>query len=785
MKLNTYFTAVFCCTIFCCLINGAATAQGTDADLRIGQWQSYQPFTAVVAVAQSVETVFYATPQAIIEVDKSDGSQSFVTRINGLSDINIEQIGYNIATKTLIIAYKNGNLDLVRPDGSVVNMSDIVRATVTGARTVNHIYSVGNMAYLSCAFGLVQLDVASEQIMTTTFVQGAAVQGCALQRDTLWMATEKGLYFTPKSQNMEDFGQWSAAGALTTGLPATHKGGRMTIFKNTLVTTADGALYWRQGNTWQLLFAKAGTTKIVSLDAATDYIAVALKGGFPDGLALVYGANFDFQPYPPSANIADISGAVVDAADANLIWLANKGTGMQLYKGDKYASTRIAVNAPQSKDCRQTAISPIDGSLWLATGSIEDNWSYLYNSSGYFHLKEGIWTAYNRQTQTALANCLDVICTAIRPSDGHIFMGMNGSERRPFLIETAADGAIVKVYDANSGTSIQGDADYADGFRISGLAFDKDNNLWCANRGAPKPLSVMKPDGTWQSFTLPASLTGYLAIDQNDFKWIVIDDENGGVVVFDDGDLAKNGDERSILLNSSNTVIPKNYVHSLAVDLDGDVWIGSDEGATVFQCTGSVFNTTNGCKGSRPVVVVNGIGENLLQQADVQCIGVDGANRKWFGTSGGIFVQSADGRTSLATFNKANAPLPSNRIQNFTFDDKTGVVWISTVEGLMSYRTDATKGAVYQDKKAVIAFPNPVRPDYDGPIAIKGLVRNAIVKITDISGAMVYETTANGGEAIWNGRDYNGKRAASGVYLVYISSIDGVESAVAKIMVLR
>ncbi|MCI5080904.1 MAG: hypothetical protein MRY78_04390, partial [Saprospiraceae bacterium] len=43
----------------------------------------------------------------------------------------------------------------------------------------------------------------------------------------------------------------------------------------------------------------------------------------------------------------------------------------------------------------------------------------------------------------------------------------------------------------------------------------------------------------------------------------------------------------------------------------------------------------------------------------------------------------------------------------------------------------------------------------------------ANVKITDINGRLVYETRALGGQAIWDGRDYNGRKANSGVYLIF------------------
>ena len=57
--------------------------------------------------------------------------------------------------------------------------------------------------------------------------------------------------------------------------------------------------------------------------------------------------------------------------------------------------------------------------------------------------------------------------------------------------------------------------------------------------------------------------------------------------------------------------------------------------------------------------------------------------------------------------------------------------------------------------------------NYYGPIAIRGLVNNAFVKITDIAGDIVYQTTANGGQAIWNGLNKNNEKASTGVYLVF------------------
>jgi hypothetical protein len=215
--------------------------------------------------------------------------------------------------------------------------------------------------------------------------------------------------------------------------------------------------------------------------------------------------------------------------------------------------------------------------------------------------------------------------------------------------------------------------------------------------------------------------------------------------------------------------------------------VGTKEGLYSFECTSAIFNDENPCKGTRQIVTVDGFNGYLLQDELIKCIAIDGANRKWVGTTNGIFVQSADGRTTLGRYNISNSPLPSNFIEDIAINQASGEVWIGTGAGLISLRTDATLGGNVNGKKPY-AYPNPVRPDYDGPIAIYGLARDANVKITDVAGHLVYEGTANGGQAIWNGRDYLGRRAASGVYLVYATSstsFDTPDAIVTKVVIVN
>jgi hypothetical protein len=275
-----------------------------------------------------------------------------------------------------------------------------------------------------------------------------------------------------------------------------------------------------------------------------------------------------------------------------------------------------------------------------------------------------------------------------------------------------------------------------------------------------------------------------VAIDNNGYKWFVIGQGDGGIIVFDEGKLIDSeADDRIMILKTGNSNLPSNRVNCIEKDLNGQMWVGTDKGIAVFQCSDNVF--AEKCKAYLPIVQVDGIADNLLRLENVQCIAIDGANRKWFGTSNGVFVQSASGRTNITNFNKDNSPLADNNIIDIAVSDETGEVFIATEKGLQSLKGDALLGKAVHSN--VLAYPNPVRPEYDGPIAIKGLARNANVKITDANGLLVLDTEALGGQLVWDGRDYSNRKVAPGVYLVFStgSDIENIDTAVAKILIMR
>ena len=180
----------------------------------------------------------------------------------------------------------------------------------------------------------------------------------------------------------------------------------------------------------------------------------------------------------------------------------------------------------------------------------------------------------------------------------------------------------------------------------------------------------------------------------------------------------------------------------------------------------------------------SGLADYMLGTESITSIAVDGANRKWLGTkSSGAYLLSSDGTTMLKNYNEENSCLFSDSIATVAIDNVTGEVWFGTSEGVVSVRETATSGKKeYQD---VYSFPNPVREDYQGNVTITGLIKDTQVKITDVSGNLVFETSSEGGQASWDLTTYNGKRVATGVYIVFCANIDGSKSTVTKILVDR
>jgi ligand-binding sensor domain-containing protein len=356
------------------------------------------------------------------------------------------------------------------------------------------------------------------------------------------------------------------------------------------------------------------------------------------------------------------------------------------------------------------------------------------------------------------------------------------------LLEFNSTGLVNTWNQNNSTLQVRSDAPSSNSVHVFGSAYDEDDNLWVSNSHATNPISVHKTDGTWQSFN-PGSIAngvtvGQIIVAQNKQKWMVLP-RGGGILVFNENGTWTTSDDQYAKLGfvSGQGGIPGGEVLCLAEDQDGEIWVGTDKGIAVYYTPDNIFASTPP-DAQQILIDQDGHTQILLETEEVTAIAIDGANRKWIGTqNAGVFLMSADGTQQIYHFDETNSPMLSNEVTSLSIDGATGEVFIGTALGIISYKSTATEGQ--EDFTEVYAYPNPVKPGYGGPIAIKGLVKNCDVKITDITGTLIYQTKALGGQAVWDGKNFNGDRAHTGIYLVFCSNDDGSKTYVTKICIVN
>jgi ligand-binding sensor domain-containing protein len=423
--------------------------------------------------------------------------------------------------------------------------------------------------------------------------------------------------------------------------------------------------------------------------------------------------------------------------------------------------------------------------MWVAPGQRTSLWVNQYNSDGVFYMKENNWGYFDMVNTPALAPVRDIVSVTIDPDNtDHVYAGCLGEG----LLEFNSSGLVTIWDESNSSLQVRNDAPSSGAVQVFGAAFDEDGNLWVSNSLAPNPISVRKTDGTWQSFNFGTVATGVTAggiiVTSTRQKWVALP-RGGGILVFNENGTWTANDDSYVRLGfvSGSGGLPGGEVLSLAEDKDGEVWVGTDKGIAVYYTPENIFSSPTP-DAQQILIDQDGHTQILLETEEVTAIAVDGANRKWIGTqNAGVFLMSADGTQQIYHFDETNSPLLSNTITSISIDGATGEVFFGTARGIISYKSTATEGA--DDFTEVYAYPNPVRPGYGGPIAIKGLVKDCDVKITDITGTLIYQTTALGGQAVWDGKNFNGDRAHSGVYLVFCSNEDGSKTFVTKICIVN
>ncbi|MHA4843393.1 type IX secretion system anionic LPS delivery protein PorZ [Flavitalea antarctica] len=738
----------------------------------IGQWREHLPYHQSRALEVINSKIWSATPYSVFSVDPSDNSIERLSKINGLTETGIRTIGRDADATKLIIAYSSGNIDIVSA-GGVDNVPDIFSSQLIADKIINQVYSSSGETWLAGNEAIYSLNTIKGEI-NNTYVIGSGgkkikIHSLAVFQGRLYAATEEGLKWALLSgPNLSDFRNWTTD--TSNGLPRGAVNQVVALNDKLIIITHD-SIYASVPNGWSFFYTDSWIINSIQVSANKVFVNETLNN---NGRVLVLNAAGLLE----KTIVNEFISAPAESLELNSVyWIADTLKGLSVLSGTIPQSI-----VPESPADLTVGDMRITGQGMVSVGGdVTAAWEPLNKPGLISTFTENTWKNYEASNLSALNALPDIISVAIDPSDNSTWAGSYGGG----LMHLANDG-IATIYKTNSFIR---ESSFAPGkYLVAGLQFDEEKNLWISNYGADQNLVVRKPDGSSRSFRVPFPIVengiADIIIDDINQKWIVAPEGNG-LICFNHGrNIDNTGDDQWKWFRNGqgNGNLPSSNVLSIARDKDGFIWVGTSKGIAIIRCIQDVF-TPAGCEAFLPVVQQDNFAGYLFSDEEVQAIAVDGANRKWIGTKNGLWLISADGEKILYRFSAANSPLPADDVKQISIDPVTGEVFIATSMGISSFRGTATEPR--EESTNILIFPNPVPPSYTGTIAIRGLAEDAIVKITEMNGNLVYQTRALGGQAIWNGKDYKGRLISTGVYLVLVTDESTRKQVSARIVYIK
>jgi hypothetical protein len=746
-----------------------------------GEWRDHLPYKQAKKTVLAGDKVYACTSNSLFYYDKTDNSINTISKVQGLTEALIATIDYSEAYKTLIVVYDNLNIDFL-VNNTIINFPYVKNKTGIPNKKINNITVNKNLIFLSCSFGVVVIDI-DKKIVVETYYPGSGgkiepIIDLCFDSSYIYAATEFKIFRANKNDPfLIDNNRWELLKSFNSQSTIANIKSyqeKLYVLMNSPVWGKDSVIYFN-GSSW--LKSPIPAVQLVSMTVANNKLIATGERIFQ----LDTNNNLII-----SQLFWDGMFATCDAE--NNLWLADNFNSILRIKPNSAIDT-ISPESPTYAQC--TRVEVLDNQFWSVTGGLSKLWAKLFNHKGFSGYFNNMWHSFNSKFETDLDTINDFVNVKINPyNTSQVFLATWGSG----LLEYN-NGKFTQYNSDNQNSTIQRNIEWAGGgFMVYGMAFDNDQNLWITNSWAKKPLSVKTRNGKWYSFSLPFVNTNYyrageIIVTSWGHKWI-LSPKTSRIIIFDDNNTPDNNSDDasttldvSSLVSSENALVDSKEIFCIAEDRDGTIWVGTDAGPIEISGGQNVFQESG--TSSRKIKVPLNIGENfaafLLETEQINSIAVDGGNRKWLGTqNSGAYLVSADGTKQIAHFTAENSPLLSNTINDISIEHKSGEIFFATENGLISFRGNATQGnSEFGD---VYVFPNPVRENFDGDIIVTNLLTDAIVKITDVSGNLVFETKALGGQAVWNGKNLLGNRVNTGVYLVFCSNDDGTKTFVTKLL---
>jgi len=743
-----------------------------ENNIPIGTWRVHLPYMNMNTVAVSPDKVYAANGASVFYFDKEESSINVNSKYTGLNDVSVSRVGYNAAANSFIIGYADGNIDFIKGN-TIINANDIYRTNIIGSKKINHILSSGKLAYISGDYGVVLYDLNRMEVKESYLTLAAnfatnAVYAASLttNNDSIFLATSKGVMTAKVSPNINllDFSNWYTFQA-SDSIDTLNV---VSVCSNAGVVYAavnNKGIYYYNGSKWKKMSVPiTGGGNIYSLTQSGNSVLACVDSAV-------------FQILSPNSWNTFFQVKSVNPKEAyfdsdNTLWIATYNNGLVRFKNGKMDN--FYPNGPFTNVAFRFAY--YNNNMVVLAGG--------YNSIGQQNYCADWFSTFENNTEWTIGRYKYTIPSYFGDFVSATYNNFNStlyvSSYANGLIAITPGQSTVKVFDTTN-SILQSNNAPVPVMAVGETALDSTNGtLWIPVHGAKANyynLYSLTAKGVWTGYVVPSSIGSYFSgvtIDNFGNKWIKCIGPGGttGVVVFNE----IQNSVRTLTTNTGQGALPNTYTSCITKDKNGYMYLGTTQGIAICYNPSTILNS--GVDLVSPIFQ----GFPLLWQRNVLAIAIDGGNRKWVGTDDGVWLFSSDMTKVLLYFDITNSPLLSNYVMDIKVHELSGEVFFATPAGIVSYRGTSTEADNYSSVKV---FPNPVTPGFNGMVGISGLALNASVKITDVAGNLVYETTAQGGTAVWNVRDYNGKKIATGVYLIFCSTPDGSSKYVSKMAVIE
>ena len=755
--------------IFILLISQFFFAQQTNQ-----LWKGYFSYNEIVDVESASDAVFAATQNAVFSKAIASSDLKIFNSINGLKPESITTIHHSQTTNKTFAGNTNGLLLIINSDGTISTKVDIINEVPVppNKKKINDFYEHEGKLYIATDYGISVMDVATSEFIITYFIGTSGEETEVLQTTVLnnqiyavtrSFGIRKGDLANP---NLYDFSQWQT-------FDAGFWGGIVTFNNELVAMNADTKTYRYNGTSFQQVLNQIQAGLKIKTNG-TELIITTQNHVFV--LNQAYNVLVDITQIP-NYNVIFKAATVVNG----ILYIGTEKDGLfSAALTNPSVFEAMSPNGPVRNYIFRVKKAP--NYLWAVYGDYTRDYNpYALDEFGISKFSnDNGWELIPYNDLFQAKSISDIVINPNNPNQVYATSYFSG------LLKIEGDN-IELFNNTNTGPNgleslvVSGSPSYID-IRINSPAFDKDGNLWLTNAFVQKAIKVLRSNGQWQSYNLagiaPTVSTGRygpMAVDKNRTKWVP--SINDGLIAFNE-----NYNNKFIVINTTNGNLPDNDVRCVAVDNRNQLWIGTYAGlrtVSVDRFISSDELTTNA------IIIQEGdLAQELFYQQTILDIAVDGANRKWVSIAdGGVFLVSSDGQETIYRFTKNNSPLPSDNINDIEIDGVSGEVFFATDKGMVSFLGTSTKPS--DSLSDVFVYPNPVRPNFVGTVKISGLTDKANVKITDIEGNLVYETTAAGGTIEWDTKAFGKYKVASGVYMIFVASEDGMDSTVKKVMIIR